>query len=295
MESVPPFVRSLHLRNYRSVEACDIRFAPLTFLVGPNGSGKSNVLDGLRFIADALRASLDHAIRDRGGIAEVRRRSGGHPTHFAIRVDLEVGGTGRCHYGFRIGARPNAAFEVQNEECSIEGESGIARFAVRSGRLTGTGLGVDAALLPPASADRLYLLTASALPQFRAVYDSLANMGFYNLNPDRIRDLQSPDPGALLARDGSNLASVLARLAQYDPAAKRRIEEYLAYVVPGVTRVDRIVHGPKETIEFRQDIPGAKYPWSFGAQAMSDGTLRALAIECVGPSTHKGQPEESPP
>ncbi|MDD9989650.1 MAG: AAA family ATPase [Spirochaetaceae bacterium] len=49
----------------------------LAFLVGPNGSGKGNFLDALRFIADSLRFSIDHALRDRGGINDVRRRSGG--------------------------------------------------------------------------------------------------------------------------------------------------------------------------------------------------------------------------
>jgi predicted ATPase len=61
------------LRNYKSIGACDVRRVQLSFLVGPNGSGKSNFLDGLRFVTDGLRFSLDHALRDRGGIQEVRR------------------------------------------------------------------------------------------------------------------------------------------------------------------------------------------------------------------------------
>ena len=73
------------LRNYKSIAACDVAPAQLSFLVGPNGSGKSNFLDALRFIADSLRFSIDHALRDRGGINEVRRRSGGHPTSDALR------------------------------------------------------------------------------------------------------------------------------------------------------------------------------------------------------------------
>lgn len=73
-------------RNYESIAACDVRPAQLSFLVGPNGSGKSNFLDVLRFVADSIRFSLDHALRDRGGIGEVRRRSGGHPHRFAIRL-----------------------------------------------------------------------------------------------------------------------------------------------------------------------------------------------------------------
>ena len=59
--------RLLHrvaLRNYRSIAASDVSLAQLSFLVGPNGSGKSNFLDALRFVADALRFSIDHALRD---------------------------------------------------------------------------------------------------------------------------------------------------------------------------------------------------------------------------------------
>lgn len=33
-----------------------------------------------------------------------------------------------------------------------------------------------------------------------------------------------------------------------------------------------------ETLEFRQDMAGAKHPWRFLAQNMSDGTLRALGV-----------------
>ena len=103
-------------------------------------------------------------------------------------------------------------------------------------------------------------------------------MGFYNLNPDRIRDLQSPDPGELLLRDGANIASVIALLSKTSEISKKRIEEYLAKVVPGIKSVKAHNIGPKETIEFRQNVAGANDPWSFYASNMSDGTLRALGI-----------------
>ena len=78
------FITRVILKNYKSIAACDVHLGPLTFLVGRNGSGKSNFLDALRFVADALNTSLDHAIRDRGGINDVRRRSRGHPNHLAF-------------------------------------------------------------------------------------------------------------------------------------------------------------------------------------------------------------------
>ncbi len=56
----PRLVTRIALRNYKSIAACDVQLAPLSFLVGPNGSGKSNFLHALRFVAEALRFSLDH-------------------------------------------------------------------------------------------------------------------------------------------------------------------------------------------------------------------------------------------
>ena len=270
------FLRRVVVRNYKSIAACDVKLQPLTFLVGPNGAGKSNFLDALRFVTDATRNSLDHALRDRGGIHEVRRRSGGHPNHFGLRMEFQLptGAVGR--YAFRIGARPRGEYEVQDEECVVDEPkfpSSPSFFRVRSGEVTSS-----ARVNPPASKDRLYLVNAAGLPEFRSVYEAFSHMGFYNLNPEVIRDLQSPDAGELLARDGHNITSVLSKLGKRAPERKERIEEYLAKVVPGVQGVNVKVVGPKETLEFRQRVAGAKDPWRFLAASMSDGTLRALGV-----------------
>lgn len=264
------------LRNYKSVAACDVRPAQLSFLVGPNGSGKSNFLDALRFIADSLRYSLDHALRERGGINEVRRRSGGHPTHFGIRVDFSLVES-QGHYAFQVGARPRGGYEVQREECHVYRRDDYRKhFYYKAAK----GQVVESTLSPPpaAAADRLYLVNASGVDDFRPVYDALAGTGFYNLNPEAIRDLQQPDPGDLLKRDGCNAASVLSNLASESPEFKTRIEAYLGKVVPGVAGVDRRSVGPRETLEFRQEVRGAQHPWRFFASNMSDGTLRAFGV-----------------
>lgn len=263
------FLERVRIENYRSIAACDVRLGPLTFLVGPNGAGKSNFLDALRLVADALRTSLDHALRDRGGVKEVRRRSAGHPTHFGLGLTFVLGGGARGHYRFRVGAQKHG-YEVQDEECQVGG----ARYRVRSGKLTEWTFPVA----PPATPDRLYLVNAAGLPEFRPAFDALSHMGFYNLSPDRMRDLQSPDPGDILARDGSNLASVLDRLAREDAETKAKVVSYLALVVPGIEGVTAKTIGPKETLEFAQRVEGAEKPWKFLAASMSDGTLRALGV-----------------
>ena len=276
------------LRNYKSIAACDVSPAQLSFLVGPNGSGKSNFLDALRFVADSLRFSLDHALRDRGGVNAVRRRSGGRPTHFGIRVEFNLADS-RGHYAFSVEAKRPSGYEIRQEECRVvqqdgddtrlnEGEHGriIAPhfYKVERGRVVDSSLSPT----PAAAADRLYLVNVSGVDSFRPVYDALSGAGFYNLNPEAIRDLQPPDPGDLLKPDGSNAASMLSSLEKRSPASKRRIEEYLGVVVPGLVKVNRWRVGSRETLEFRQEVRGPQDSWRFLASNMSDGTLRAFGV-----------------
>jgi len=267
------FVTRLMLQNYKSIERCDLRLGPLTFLVGPNGSGKSNVLDSLRFTSDALNTSLDHAIRGRGGVGEVRRRSRGNPCDLGVRLDFRLPDGGSGHYSYRVGARENDGFRLTDEECVIRGAGGRSAYRVRDGTLAET----TALVVPPVVPDRLHLVVAAGLPEFAALYDLLSRMSFFNLTPDRIRDLQPPDSGELLARDGGNLASVLRRLAREDPAARERVEQFLSRVVPGVRTVESRSLGPKETVEFLEGA-SAESAFRFYAANMSDGTLRALGV-----------------
>lgn len=101
---MPPFITSVALTNFRGIANCSVRLGSLNILVGRNGTGKSSFLDALAFLRDSIRESLDHSVRNRGGITEVRRRSGGHPTHFSIEVWFRLPSGANGKYGFRIGA-----------------------------------------------------------------------------------------------------------------------------------------------------------------------------------------------
>lgn len=268
-------IRRVTLKNYRSIAECSVELGALTFLVGPNGSGKSNFLDSLRLVSDSLQTTLDHALRDRGGVHEVRRRSAGHPTHFSIGLEFLYGASAGS-YSFTLGARKGGAYSVQSEECRLvvgDVGGGQHHYVVKDGLVTSSE-----PVTPPVSRDRLYLVAAAGLPVFRPVYDGLANMGFYNLVPDRIRQLQSSDAGLLLHRDGSNIASVVARMERNHPKDKAIIEDYLSRVAPGVLGVDHESVGPMETLAFKQKVAGSALPWRFPASNMSDGTLRALGV-----------------
>lgn len=270
----PMFLKRVILRNYKSIADCDVTLLPLTYLVGANGSGKSNFLDALHLVRDALNGSLDNAMNERGGLSEVRRKSSGHPTNFGIRLEFRLPDGQDGHYAFAVGAMPSGGYQVQQEECSIGGAGKGPYFRLEKGQLVKS----SEATFPAVTPDRLALVSASGLAAFRPAFDALVSMGFYNLNPKIIRELQKPQDGRLLKPAGENLASVINHLGRTNPGAIQIIEEYLHAVVPSVQGVKREAVGPMETLNFRQDMAGAKYPWSFSAQNMSDGTLRALGV-----------------
>lgn len=273
-----PFLRKLSIRNYKSIASCQVSLKPLTVLVGRNGSGKSNFLDAVHFVTDALLTSLDHALKSRGGIGDVRRRSTGHPINFAIKLEIALTEYRIATYSFEVAAREKGGFAVKAEQLDIRDGTGrlIAQYRRDDRAVIATIKGSSVSVLPPVVADRLYLVAAAGLPDFRPAYDGLLAMGFYSLNPEAMKELQSPDAGEILHGDGSNIASVIARLTAEQPATLSRIKTYLARIIPAIENVERVSLGPRETIQFGQKVQGAQYPWKFYASSMSDGTLRAL-------------------
>jgi len=268
-------LRRVVVKNYKSLAATTVDFELFTVLVGPNGSGKSNFVDALRFVADCLNTSVSMALQTRGGINAVRRHSRGHPTHFGIRFVIELDEEGLADYSFEIAARPEGRFEVKGERCVVQ--TGLLReqhrYQVQEGRFTQEFPGIR----PKIEADRLALSVLSAVEEFRPVYDFLTSMRFYTLAPDQVRQLQDPDPGEVLARDGSNAAAVLREIQNRDEERYQRLCRLLAKVVPGTTKASYISLGQKATLRFKQDV-GDVALWNFNALNMSDGTLRALGV-----------------
>lgn len=267
-----PFIHRVSIKNYKSIGACRVDLQDLTFLVGRNGAGKSNFLDAIKFVADSLSMSLEHALRDRGSVKEVRRRSVGHPHYFAIRLDFEIPQVGAGHYSFRIGSDS----EVLDEECVYRPhlldltQSSVHSFRTKKGELVSSTTGKPALVK-----DRLALVNYAGIAEFRPVYDALSRIENYNLNPAEISKLQRADHSEQLRRDGSNAASTLRRMTESEQEVVNRL---LGDIVPGIEGVDDKLLGSFETMEFRQRMKGQKEPWRFLASSMSDGTLRSFGI-----------------
>ena len=195
-------------------------------------------------------------------------------------ISLCLMGARQGMYAFEVTSQRNGGFAVLNEHCSVGALEAIGeptRFKVKEGEIVDSNLDVR---LPRPVSDRLFLVSASNVEEFRPVYDALTSMAFYSFAPDVMRWPQPPDPDELLSEDGRNLASVLAGLSKNRPQSFKRIQQYLGKIVPGIEGVERvpIPMANLETIQFTHQFGDRENPQIFTPINMSDGTLRALAL-----------------
>ena len=265
------------LKNYKSIAACDVALGPLTILVGPNGAGKSNFLDAMRFCRDALRTPLDQVFTTSyTNLHDLLHRSPASPDSFGMHFDFALDAGQDGHYSFEIGLQSPRGFEVRNEACVIRGSDGELRhmFAVQSGAFSS----LLPVLLPVPSANRLFLVNASVLPEFQPVYELLSGMEFYTPDPKMMRsEFDTTGSADILNATGQNAAGVLERLSRTQRAAKERIDQYLQAIVPGLERLEASEFEHYKLLNFYMAVDGAS-PVKFLGNSMSDGTLRALAL-----------------
>jgi predicted ATPase len=120
-------------------------------------------------------------------------------------------------------------------------------------------------------------LSVLGRPPFIELADGLRNMGFYNFHPGAMRSIQKPLLGAMLDKDGRNLAGVIEGLKEVDPEAVQRVRDYLSVIAEEVEHLDVVRFGEYQTVRFRHRTGAGQAPLEFDAAGMSDGTLRALA------------------
>lgn len=293
-----PVVRSLILKGFRSVPATRIDFDNPTFLVGRNGSGKSNIADAFAFLAEAMVLPLREVLDRRGGIASVLHKTpeDNPSSTLAVAVECdykeilkntienfeELGAefTAKnlvnARYALEIRSLPEYRLEIVREQCVLTKGDGSKRWLDRKQK----GLRTN---VEPFAGKRATMMAAESLAMpfladaFLEIFQILRRMRVYSIEPSRLREMQDPDSGMSLRRDGTNAASVLDEIRRRAPQDIQRIEQFLSAIVPDTGSVSTIRHGQKLALEFKQKWD-ENTQLNFEAFNMSDGTLRAFAL-----------------
>jgi predicted ATPase len=282
-------LKSIELRNWRSIQSQTIRLGPVNLLIGPNAAGKSNVIDALRLLAEAAQADLETAVTRRGGLESVRFRDaqdkrvsiaivysvpdpGTRPGQLLMRYNLTIS------QGKTDGRPVVAAEELQVRRA---GRASSRRLLFRSRRGKGTALRdvkteqyEDFDTGDPGVLALKALGFLSTFPQIRALREFIEGWQFLSVDLGAIREPHRDERATRLDGRAANLANVLRTLRNSDPSGLERILDNLRDLLHHVTGVETSVeHGRVMLLLTEQPF---KVP--FDTLAVSDGTLRLLAL-----------------
>lgn len=265
------------IKRFRSFPAATLTFDNPLFIVGRNGSGKSNFADVFSFVSEAMVQPLQAVFDRRGGIAAVRNRSSGrsYPPNLGLAFEFgAINGTHGGRYAFEVRALPNYGYRIVREQCQVRNEDGGSWFD-RGDRWKSNTKGLVPALEPSA----LALPVVAGDERFAPVFRVLSGMRAYSIEPARLREMQDPDSGVTLKRDGGNAASVLQELLRGENGTSNRaeIDRILESIVPATKAVTPKKHGNKLSMSFSQEWGSGKR-LTFDAFNMSDGTLRCVGL-----------------
>ncbi|HUQ91857.1 MAG TPA: AAA family ATPase [Bryobacteraceae bacterium] len=270
-------IERVGIRNFRSILDSEVQLGEsLTYIVGPNGSGKTNFIDGVRFLRNGLKESLDKAVSYAGGPLHIVPAPARLPSTLELRFDWRVARELRGFYSLKIRFESSHTFLVENEECEVTNANGeTSRFEVKFGEASGTPT-----LLPAGSSDRLYLVQASGLPEFREFYECIVGMQSTGPIPPILHTWFRPIDG-----DFEAFADRVVRLKESSPDRLEIIEEYMRAVLPNFRNFEiGVLQSGRSYLKFIEGTHGGGTA-AFSVRHMSNGSvyLADMLIDLFSP------------
>ena len=291
------------VQHYKSLGDVTVDLHPqVTVLVGPNATGKSNWVDALRFLRDACRDNLDHAIVSRGGIARIRQSTAARssPIRWEIKGEKtfdktfdEPEGIKGFQYLLELTALSGGNYRVEREDGldwdgmpDYKGKRDLVHdqnfTRSKDGIVT---LGHEKLMNYPLEKDQLWLGTNGREFNFypyaeeTIIFSHIRDWTFSTLYPNVLRQLMPLDTRKELREDASNWASVV-RAATRTAKGKRMLErvvEMMKVVLPDFQGV-RVTTAGSYLVPYFQFAEEGQNIRQFDPVQLSDGTLRIFGL-----------------
>lgn len=309
-----PSLHRLQVANFRSLQMVDVRLSDFNVLVGPNAAGKSNLLEVIQFLGDTTRLDLLGAIKRHGGYRRIRFRGGDTsndggskprtlraqtPRRVRIRVDAQVTQhasenaldeytlefwVGRTYQAGASEAAGAIDFLKRSEAFKFKRTKGRGRRIRVSGqRVEVVDDGRQDPHRSPLASTSAALSTlprmteAEGAVQVRALAQLFSTFRVYNVDVAKAIHASSLTGDQSLDSDASNLAAFLEHLRRTDEDRFLRLQEDLAYIVPGIRRIDvQAVGGGSDAYLVSLEEFGLSSLTSLADASF--GTVRALAL-----------------
>jgi len=267
---VPGKIQTITIEGYLSFRSATVELRDLNLLIGANGSGKSNFVSALELLGRIVDEDLALYVGRRGGASALLYR-GPEPAE-KIVLDMEFPPN-----GYRAVLVSAAGDEVVFAEEQMRYHE-IARYAEPWRAWLGSGHR-ETRLNRPDGTRGASTYVTDALRGCRVFH-------FDDTSVDApVKRLADSANNRMLAADAGNLAPVLRRISVEHPADYQRIRSVVQQVAPFFRDFVLAEEQGRMRLRWRQsNVDG-----DFGADALSDGTLRFICL-----ATLLLQPEPPP-
>jgi predicted ATPase len=256
---------SLTLRGFKTIrDLTDFQPGQVTILIGPNGAGKSNFISFFRLLSWALTppGNLQTFVAEQGGASALLHDGPSKTREIEASLRFETD-AGDNEYGCRLFYSAGDTLVFADEWYRFQ-RTGLSRPR--------TQLGVGQ------REPKLIAEAEGGNPAAKFILGALRRTivhQFHDTSPSsRMRSKWSIDDGRWLKEDAGNLAAVLYRLHEAEPAYYRRIVETLRLVLPFFADFEFQPEYGKMLLRWRERGSDQL----FGASQAADGMLRAMAL-----------------
>lgn len=293
-----PALRSLTVKNFRSLREVGVSLGALNVLVGPNAAGKSNLLEAIAFLGDVARTDLSPAVEAHGGVDSLlyrgkvtRRRS------FSIAVTAQftefASANALDEYELFVQDSPRHPL-MRRESFTFKRTKGAGRrikvegskFEVQDGVATSRSRSIATGSAALSTLPRLG--DDAGGPQVRAMAELFTT--FYVFDPDVAAARQ---PSAVrrdehLRPDARNLASYLSWLAVHHADDFAALVDDLRAIVPGLEALSlEFVGGATRAVKVTLKERGLRGRTDLAYASF--GTVRAIALFAMLHDPHPPQ------
>jgi predicted ATPase len=257
---VPAKIETIRVEGYLSIRSSTVRLRDINLLIGANGSGKSNFVSALELLGRIVDQDLGLYVGRRGGASAILHRGRGAAESVILDVDSEPN-------GYRAELTPAAGDELIFSEEEVRFHD---RSRYQAPYVDSLGRGQRESRL---------LQQASVGPSIAShVLDLLRGCRVFHFDDTSVdapvKRLADTADNRILTGDAANLAPFLRRVRDEHPVQYKRIRSTVRQVAPFFRDFVLEEESGRMRLRWRQvGVDG-----DFGADALSDGTLRFICL-----------------
>lgn len=235
-------IRSITIKNFRSLRNVSLQPGLINVFVGPNASGKTNFIEALKFLAHAAGSGLSKAITDRGGFPEIfwKGETSDSEIEFGLTVDLplKVDESVPADYRLIVEGGLTGLITVKREVLRIKGHRDFVDIIdMKSGH--GKASHIDGSKAFDVPGDPSISLLQYNTPNWIGTNFKLylQSTHFYNLIPRAMKQLKPFASATSLTELGDNLIEYLTTLKTAHGDSFRQIEQVVQDTFPDVAEL----------------------------------------------------------